>query len=258
MANKANARHAIITGGSKGLGLQVAERLLDLGYTVTVNYRSDKQAILQLTERWSAHMERVQFVKGDVANKQEIVNLIQQAYTRFERIDVLIHNAGPYIFQRKKLADYDDDEWTQMIDGNLSSFYYLFKQVVPIMRNQQFGRIIAYGFQGAGTAPGWLHRSAYAAAKVGVVSLMKTISIEEAEFGITANMVCPGNILGDMKESRIEESRKHKDPNTPIGRSGTGEDIARAISFLCEDDSDMITGAVLEVTGGLDVIHRFR
>ena len=87
---------------------------------------------------------------------------------------------------------------------------------------------------------------------------MKSISIEEAEYGITVNMICPGNILGEMKEATISESRKHKDPNTPIGRSGTGEDIARTVEFLCHDNSDMITGAVIEVTGGVDIIHRYR
>lgn len=103
----------------------------------------------------------------------------------------MINNAGPYIFERKKLADYTDDEWYGMLEGNLSAVFHLFKAVIPIMRKQQFGRIITYGFQGAAHAPGWLHRSAFGAAKVGLASLTKTIAIEEAEFGITANMVCP-------------------------------------------------------------------
>ncbi|MED2515695.1 SDR family oxidoreductase, partial [Bacillus thuringiensis] len=107
-------------------------------------------------------------------------------------------------------------------------------------------------------APGWIYRSAFAAAKVGLVSLTKTVAYEEAEYGITANMVCPGDIIGDMKEATIQEARQLKEHNTPIGRSGTGEDIARTISFLCEDDSDMITGTIIEVTGAVDVIHRHR
>ncbi|GAE25850.1 3-oxoacyl-[acyl-carrier protein] reductase [Halalkalibacter wakoensis JCM 9140] len=251
-------RHAFITAGTKGLGLQVTEALLVEGHSVTVTYRSDIDAVLKLKTKWSQYEDRLQFVQADVTIKEDIEKAVEAAFTRFNRIDILINNAGPYVFERKKLIDYEEDEWYQMIEGNLSAVYHLLKKVVPIMRNQQYGRIVTYGFQGANSAPGWIYRSAYAAAKVGLVSLMKTVSIEEAEFGITANMVCPGNILGSMKEATIEEARQQPDSDTPIGRSGTGEDIARSILFLCDENADMVTGTVLEVTGGVDVIHRYR
>ncbi|MBA2873805.1 SDR family oxidoreductase [Thermaerobacillus caldiproteolyticus] len=251
-------RHALITAGAKGLGRKVTEMLLEKGYSVTVNYRSDETAVKSLQEKYAHLSERLQFVKGDVTRKDDLYRLVDQAFERFGRIDFLINNAGPYIFERKKLADYDEDEWYEMIEGNLSAVFHLFKKTIPIMRKQRFGRIITYGFQGAASAPGWLHRSAFGAAKVGLVSLTKTIAVEEAEYGITANMICPGNIVGDMKEATIADSRKIKDDMTPIGRSGTGEDIARVVAFLCEENSDMITGTVIEVTGGLDVIHRYR
>ncbi|PYZ93754.1 3-ketoacyl-ACP reductase [Salipaludibacillus keqinensis] len=251
-------RHALITAGTKGLGKKVAETLLAEGYSLTINYRSDNQTLEQLRDKWHDHLDRIQFVKGDVTNKNDLIYIVQQAYDRFERIDVLILNAGPYIFERKKLMDYSDEEWQQMIDGNLSSAFYLFKHVIPIMRKQGYGRIITYGFQEAQHAPGWIYRSAFAAAKVGLVSLTKTISIEEAGNGITANMVCPGKITGEMKEANIEDSSSVSDAETPVGRSGTGEDIARTILFLADPKSDMVTGAVLEVTGGVDVLNKFR
>ncbi|MGO4888710.1 SDR family oxidoreductase [Anaerobacillus sp. MEB173] len=251
-------RHALITAGTKGLGKKVTEKLLEQGYSVTVNYRSDYEAVKRFKEDMIFDEARVHFVQGDVTKKEDIYRLIDEAYERFGRIDLLINNAGPYIFERKKLIDYEDDEWYEMIEGNLSAVFHMVKKTIPIMRKQKFGRIITYGFQGAGGAPGWIYRSAYGAAKVGLLSLIKTIAIEEAEYGITANMVCPGNIIGDMKEATIEESRQKIDHSTPIGRSGTGEDIARTIAFLCEDQSDMITGTVIEVTGGVDVIHRYR
>ncbi|MBS2771949.1 SDR family oxidoreductase [Anoxybacillus rupiensis] len=251
-------RHALITAGAKGLGRKVTEVLLEKGYSVTVNYRSDEAAVHSLQQKYAHVSERLQFVKGDVTKKEDLHHLVAQALAKFGRIDFLINNAGPYIFERKKLADYSEAEWYEMIEGNLSAIFHLFKKTIPIMRNQGFGRIITYGFQGAANAPGWLHRSAFSAAKVGLVSLTKTIAVEEAEYGITANMICPGNILGGMKEATIAESRKQRDEMTPIGRSGTGEDIARMIAFLCEEDSDMITGSIIEVTGGMDVIHRYR
>jgi len=251
-------RHALITAGAKGLGRKVTEMLLEKGYSVTVNYRSDEVAVRSLQEKYAHLSTRLQFVKGDVTKKEDLHHLVDQALDRFGRIDFLINNAGPYIFERKKLADYDEAEWYEMIEGNLSAVFHLFKKTIPIMRRQRFGRIITYGFQGAASAPGWLHRAAFSAAKVGLVSLTKTIAVEEAEYGITANMICPGNILGEMKEATIAQSRKKKDEMTPIGRSGTGEDIARVIAFLCDENSDMITGSVIDITGGLDVIHRYR
>lgn len=250
-------RHALITAGSKGLGKKVTEEFLKKGFSVTVNYRKDVSAVEDLKATYSHICDRLLFVQGDVTKKEDLTKMIDLTFERYGRIDCLINNAGPYIFERKKLADYTDEEWYQMIEGNLSSVFHLFKKVVPIMRKQKYGRIITYGFQGAESSPGWLHRSAFSAAKVGLVSLTKSISIEEAEFGITANMICPGNIIGEMKEATIEDSRKLLDIQTPIGRSGTGEDIARTIAFICEENSDMITGSIIEVTGGVNVIHRF-
>lgn len=255
---RTSMRHAIVTAGTRGLGVQVTEALLKKGYSVTATYRRDVEAMKRLKERWKEYEDRLQFVRADITKKDDIYRTVDQAYEKFARIDVLINNAGPYIFERKKLIDYDDDDWYEMIEGNLSAVYHLLKKVVPIMRKQRYGRIVTYGFQGASSAPGWIYRSAYAAAKVGLVSLMKTVSIEEAEYGITVNMVCPGNIAGEMKEATIAEARQFTDKETPIGRSGTGEDIARAVLFLCDEDADMVTGSVLEVTGGVDVIHRYR
>ncbi|HET7626811.1 MAG TPA: SDR family oxidoreductase [Bacillales bacterium] len=252
-------RHALVTAGTKGLGRKVTERLLHDGYSVTVNYRSDRNAAERLKNDLPARLQsRIQLIQGDVTSKSDCLKLVQETVAAFGRIDLLIHNAGPYIFERKKLADYSDDEWNTMIDGNLSAAFYLTKHAIPHMRKQQFGRIITYGFQSAGAAPGWKYRSAFAAAKVGLVSFTKTVALEEAENGITVNMICPGNIRGEMKEATIAESRTKTDADTPVGRSGTGEDIARAIAFLCEDHSDLITGAILEVTGGVDVVHQFR
>ena len=96
-----------------------------------------------------------------------------------------------------------------MIQGNLTAVFHLLKLVVPVMRKQNFGVLLITDFK-ADSAPGWIYRSAFAAAKVGLVSLTKTVAYEEAEYGITANMVCPGDIIGDMKEATIQEARQLK------------------------------------------------
>lgn len=251
-------RHAIITAGSKGIGKKVTEQFLEKGCSVTVNYRSDDARVNELKKEWAPYNNQLQFVKGDVTNKEDIQDIVEQALERFGRIDYLINNAGPYVFKKKKLVDYSDEEWNEMVDGNLSSVFHFIKLVVPVMRKQAFGRIITYGFQDAEQAPGWIYRSAFSAAKVGLVSLTKSIAIEEAEYGITANMVTPGDIIGDMKESTIADARPIEDGKTPIGRPGTGEDIARIIEFICQKDSDLITGSVISASGGVEVVNRNR
>lgn len=250
-------RHAVITAGSKGLGRKVTERFLKDGCSVTVSYRSDLAKVEELKKEWEPFSEQLQFVQGDISKKEDIERIIHKAMDRFGRIDYLINNAGPYIFERKKLVDYKEEEWYEMINGNLSSVFHFLKLTIPIMRDQHFGRIVTYGFQDAEQTPGWMYRSAYSAAKVGLVSLTKTVALEEAEFGITANMVCPGDIVGDMKEADIEIARKVEDTHTPVGRPGSGEDIARIIAFLCEEDSDLITGSVISASGGVRVVHRY-
>jgi|SRR5690625_1262001 len=251
-------RHAIITAGSKGLGKVVTETFLQNGHSVTVNYRSDEQRIEELRDEWRAYSDRLQFVQGDICEKETITRIVDRAVEKFGRVDFLINNAGPYIFKEKKLADYEESEWYEMIEGNLSAVFHFIKRVIPIMRKQRFGRIVTYGFQDAHYAPGWVYRSAYSAAKVGLVSLTKSIALEEAENGITANMVSPGDITGKMKEASIAIAKSATDDKTPIGRPGSGGDIARIIAFLCEEDADFITGTVVEGTGGINVVNRRR
>ncbi|SES07316.1 3-oxoacyl-[acyl-carrier protein] reductase [Gracilibacillus ureilyticus] len=248
--------HAFITAGTKGLGKKVTEAMLEKGHSVTVTYFRDEQRAKQLKDNYESYPLHI--VQADVCNKHSLENALDEAVAAYGTIDYLINNAGPFIFDRKKLLDHTEEEWEEMVHGNLSSVFYLLKRTIPMMRKKKFGRIITYGFQGAANASGWIKRSAFAAAKVGLVSLTKSIAYEEAENGITANMISPGDITGKMKEATIDESRKADDSQTPIGRSGTGEDIARTVVFLCEDNSDMITGTVIDVNGGLDVIHQNR
>ncbi|SHN05668.1 SDR family oxidoreductase [Gracilibacillus kekensis] len=248
--------HAFITAGTKGLGLKVTEGFINKGHAVSVTYFRDFKRAKQLQQRFPE--ASIEIIQVDVCNQKDLTNAVARAVEKFGTIDYLINNAGPFIFERKKLTDHTDEEWDQMIRGNLDAVFHLLKLTIPDMRKKQFGRIVNYGFQSANTSAGWINRAAFSAAKVGLVSLTKSIAYEEAENGITSNMVCPGDIAGDMKEASIEKSRKTQDPYTPIGRSGTGEDIARTVLFFCDQDSDMITGTVVDINGGLDVIHQHR
>ena len=249
--------HAVITAGTKGIGRRAAETLLEKGYSVTINYRSDEQAAGALKKAHSQNLKQLQFVKADMTKKSEIDRLFNTVMERFGRIDLLVNNAGPFVTEGKRVIDHTDAEWRYLIDGNLSSVFYLVKQIIPVMREQRFGRIINYGFQEAGQASGWMNHGPFAAAKSALASLTRTLAIEEAEHGITVNMVCPGIIKGRMKEATILEAERAGEYVTPLGRAVSGEDIARLIAFLCENDSEMINGAVIDLTGTVDVVHRF-
>ncbi|SDL89897.1 SDR family oxidoreductase [Bacillus sp. OK048] len=246
---------ALITGGATGLGKKTAYQLAKNGYQLAINYRNSKQeAILLSKELEEKYGNKIICIQGDVGNQLDCSHLVENVISKFSTIDVVIHNAGPYIHERKKLTDYSSDEWNYLINGNLNAVFYLSRAIIPLMRKQQWGRIITMGFDKVDHTPGWVFRSAYAAAKTGLASLTRTIAIEEAANGITANMVCPGDIVADWKEKGIEEAVKSE--TVPIGRVGTGEDISRVISFLIDEKSDFITGSIIPVTGGMDVLGK--
>ena len=246
---------ALITGGATGLGKKTACQLAEKGYQLAINYRnSNKEAILLTKELEEKFGNKIICIQGDVANRVDCTQIVEKVISEFSSIDVVIHNAGPYIHERKKITDYSIEEWNYLINGNLNAVFYLSKAIIPIMRKQQWGRIITLGFERVETTPGWVYRSAFAAAKTGLASLTRTIAIEEAANGITANMVCPGDIISHWKEKGIEEAILSD--SVPVGRQGTGEDISRVISFLIDEKSDFITGSIIPITGGMDVLGK--
>ncbi|MED0679260.1 SDR family oxidoreductase [Aneurinibacillus thermoaerophilus] len=252
-------RTALITGSAKGLGVRIAHELAAEGMDIALNYRTSAEEANKLREELIQRYDvNTLLIQGDVSRSEDAEQMVKTVIEAWNRLDILVLNAGPYIKERKKLADYKIGEWDRMIHGNLSSAFYLCRAAIPHMRRNRWGRIITIGFEKAQTAPGWMYRSAFAAAKTGLVSLTRTIALEEAEYGITANMVCPGDIVGEAKEKYITDVRGLSDPGTPVGRPGTGEDIARAITFFCSEYSDFITGTVLEVTGGKDVLNKYK
>lgn len=246
---------ALITGSARGLGRMTALLLASEGYDVAVNYVKSRMQAEKLTEELREYGIRAMAVQADITNRDDTIRLAEQVHTDLGPIDILINNAGPFIRERKSFVDYDPLEIEYLVQGNLLSVMLLDRLILPHMQQNGWGRIIHFGFSHAGEARGWPHRAVYAAAKVGLVSFTRTLSEETAEFGVTVNMVCPGDIRGANKERRIQDVDQEKDPETPRGRPGTGEDIARVISFLCRSDSDFITGNVIDVAGALDPIR---
>lgn len=246
---------ALVTGSARGLGRMAATLLAEAGWAVAVNFRRNRTAALELCKRLRDAGRKVEILQGDLTRRRDVDDLVRRVLDRFGRVDALIHAVGPFIRERRRFADYTPEEIDALIDGNFRSALHAVRAVLPPMRRQGSGRIILFGFGRAGEAPAWPDRAVYAAAKTGLVSFVKSVAVEEAPFGITVNMVCPGDIVGENKEKRIGDVSGQRDEETPRGRPGTGEDVARVIRFLCEPESDFVTGNIINVTGGLDVIH---
>ncbi|MBE3556305.1 MAG: SDR family oxidoreductase [Firmicutes bacterium] len=249
---------ALVTGGNHGIARVICTHLAQVGYPVAVNYRSGEAAARALVRELQEQGVPAEAFAADVSQPDAVQRMALQVQASLGAPLVLVHAAGPFIDERKRVDTYSEDQWRAMIDGNLSSAFYLARAVVPGMRAAHFGRIITFGFPRSQDASGWPLRGAYAAAKTGLVSLTRTMALELAQDGITANMVVPGNVRPDFKEKEIAEARGIHDPQTPIGRPATGGDLARAVLFLATREADAITGAVLEVTGGVDVVRSQR
>lgn len=249
-------KRALVTGSARGLGKMTALRLAELGCSVAVNYVSSEQEAEALAARIREYGVRSAAVAGDIADPETPKRLIDAAERALGGgIDILVNNAGPFVRERRRFADYDEAEIDRLAQGNFLGVMRLDRLVIPGMRERGWGRIIHFGFGRSGEARGWPDRAVYAAAKVGLVSFTKTLAVEEAPFGITVNMICPGDIRGDFKERRIAEAEGLVDDESPRGRPGTGEDVARVVAFLCEDASDYVTGNIIDVSGGLDPIR---
>lgn len=253
----AERRVALVTGSATGLGRAVALALAEAGCDVAVNYVHSAAEAEALARGIADLGRRAASFQADVSEAEAAEGLVAATESIFGRVDILVHAAGPFLFERRALADLSPEEWRRLLDGNLTAAFHLVRRALPGMRARRWGRIVLFGFSEAGQAPGWPGRAAYASAKVGVVSLARSLAVEEAPHGVTVNVVCPGDIRHPWKERRIAEARGARDERTPVGRPGTGEDVARVVRFLCEEDSDFLTGNVIEVTGGLSPL-RFR
>lgn len=251
------SRVAIITGSSRGLGKKTALTLAEDGFRVVINYRQSEEAAMETARQINDAGGEAMVVQADVTEREHIRRLVAKTVDKWNRVDVLVNSAGPFIRERKRFADFTPSELDLLLDGNLRSTLDMVREVLPFMRRNKWGRIIQFGFGRSAEAPAWPDRSIYAAAKVGLVSFTKSLAVEEAPCGITVNMICPGDIVGENKEKNIADVEHMRDTETPRGRPGSGEDVVRVIRFLCEDDSDFFTGNILNVTGGLDVIHPF-
>lgn len=253
---KLQGRTALITGSAKGLGKMTALVLAGMGCDIVINYVTSELEARELAARIEQLGVRATAIRADIADQTDVERLAREAerWSATGGVDILINNAGPFIRERRSFADYSVEDIIGLVNGNLLGVMLLDHKLLPSMREKKWGRIIHFGFGHAGEGRAWPHRAVYATAKTGLVSFTKSLAVEEAGNGITVHMVCPGDIRGANKERTIADVIGELDVESPRVRPGSGEDIARVISFLCLPQSDYLTGNIIDVTGGFDPI----
>lgn len=248
-------RTALVTGSAKGLGKRTALQLAEQGCNLIINYMESEREALEVKAQIERLGVKAVTVQADIATVEGAAKLADAAESWSGGVDILVNNAGPFVRKRRLFSEYDEETIIRLVNGNLLSVMLLDHRLLPRMRERRWGRIIHFGFGHANEARSWPHRAVYAAAKTGLVSFTKSLAVEEAPHGITVNLIGPGDIRGANKERSIDEVMSEMDDESPVGRPGTGEDVARVILFLCQEQSSFLTGNVIDVTGGFDPIR---
>lgn len=236
----------VVTGASRGIGRAIAEDLGHEGAMVVVNYLKSKEAAEDLVAklRQNGSPKAVAF-QADVSDAAQAASLIQEAVNRFGRIDVLVNNAGQNIDRSMKNLTIED--WDNVIQSDLSSYFYTVKAALPYFMQQKGGKIINISSMNGQTAS--FGQANYSAAKAGVIGFTKTAALELARFNVTVNAICPGFIATDMYETIPEKTKEAILARIPLGRVGTPQEVARAVRYLVLD-GDYYTGATLNMNGG--------
>lgn len=237
---------ALVTGASRGIGRHIALQLAQRGADVAINYRSRQPEGEEVAREIEATGVRALAFKADLSKMPEARSLVRQVQEQWGRIDILVNNAG--ITKDKSMKKLTDDDWNDVLDTNLGSVYATCSEVLKIMMDQKYGRIINItSFVGQA---GNFGQANYAASKGGIIAFTKTLALEMAKYNITVNAIAPGFTETEMLAQVPENIREQIIARVPMGRFGKPEEIARAVVFLAAE-GDYITGQQINVNGGV-------
>ena len=239
----ANGCTVLISGGDRGIGAAAARAFYAAGYRVAVLYHSNAEAAAAL----EAELPGITAVQCDVASRASCELAFRAAEQALGRVDVLVSNAG--IAQQKLFTDITPEEWQHMLDVNLTGAFHLCQLALPGMIRRKAGRILTVSSMWGQT--GGSCEVHYSAAKAGLIGLTKALAKEEGPSGITVNCVAPGVIETDMMAAFTAEDKAALAEETPVGRLGTADEVAKLLVFLAGEDAGYITGQVFGVNGGL-------
>jgi len=250
---------AIVTGSTSGIGLGIAEALAGSGCNVVLNGFGDAKEIDSLRNRLArTHGVAVVYHPADMSQPSAIEALIAETEREFGAVDILVNNAG--IQHVAPIEEFPIDQWNAIIAINLTASFHSIRRAVPGMKRRGWGRIINVASAHALVASPF--KSAYVAAKHGIAGLIKTVALEVAEHGITANAICPGYVLTPLVQHQIPDTAKARGITEeevvknvllaaqPTKQFVTTDEVAALSVFLASDAAKSITGAILPVDGG--------
>jgi 3-oxoacyl-[acyl-carrier protein] reductase len=240
-------RVALVTGGSRGIGKSIVERLARDGAKVAFVYNSSSEASQKIVADLAAEGHETDAYQCNVRNKKDAEKVIEQVIEKWGKIDILVNNAG--IIKDGLLAMMTDEMWHDVIETNLTSVFNFCQAITRPMMSARYGRIINMSSVAASVAnPG---QANYAASKGGIEGFTKCLATELARRGITCNAVAPGFIATDMTEDVRNAAGDMIKKKIPCRRLGEPDDIANAVAFFASDAASYVTGQVLKVDGGL-------
>lgn len=232
-------RVALVTGGNRGIGHAIAKRLAAAGHRVAVTSRSGS----------ADDADDLLVVRADVTDTASVDAAVTQVEEQLGAVEILVSNAG--ITKDGLVLRMSEDDFTGVIDANLTGSFRVAKRVSKGMMRNRWGRMIFISsISGLGGQPG---QANYSASKAGMIGMARTFAKEFSSRGITANVVCPGPIVTDMLLELSDDQRAAFESAVPVGRLGQPDEIAAAVEFLASESAGYITGTVLPVDGGLSM-----
>lgn len=240
---------AVITGGTRGIGLGVVKALLENGYTVVASSRSEGDEIKVLKEKYS---EKLQFVACDISSEADIKNLASAVKEKYKSIDLLVNNAGVAPKQRKDILEVTPDEFSEVVNTNLKGTFFVTQSLAPLLIENKGGRIVNISSVSSYTAS--LNRGEYCISKAGISMTTKLFAARLAEYGISVLEIRPGIVETDMTKAVKEKYENMIDEGlTPIKRMGQPSDVAKCVLSIANGNFDFCTGTVIDCDGGFNV-----
>ena len=235
----------VVTGGSRGIGAQIVKTLANENYKVVLNYNNSKEQAEKIQQELLEQGKEIEIIKADVSKREETEKLIQFAINKFNKIDVLINNAG--ISQEGLFTDVTEEEWQKIINTNLNSVFYCNQQALKYMIPEQQGCIInissIWGETGASC------EVAYSTTKAAINGMTKALAKEVGPSNIRVNAIAPGIIDTDMNRNLTNEELEQIKEQIPLNKIGKALDISKCIEWLIEDN--YTTGQVISINGGI-------
>ncbi len=237
----------LVTGGSRGIGREVAEVYAENGYDVVINYVSDKTDVEGIKKEFEEKGVKCLLVKADVSKAEDVNNMVEEVIKEFGKIDVLVNNAG--ITRDTLLMRMSEEDFDKVIEINLKGTYLVTKAVTKYMMKKRQGSII--NLASVVGIVGNAGQCNYSASKAGIIGFTKSVAKELASRNIRANAVAPGFIATDMTSVLSDSVKENINAQIPLKRMGTAREVAEVIYFLGSEKSSYITGQVINIDGGM-------